>query len=306
VWILLDGIVAAHVAVPGVPAFEAAVEARPLFPRGAPLPPPSALREAVEPFLEKLTARALDCVLRAAKDIDRLPGASHARVREWVLAAARKKLRTPEMRSAPVFRAIASRGAEEKRLSIDGLESLAAGARSLVALFPDQEPAKFLLPPLAVPVLDATERGRLSALIGVSFRPPPPRRTEGGALARLRAGIASLRHSASDLIARLTHPFEGRPIAEASLGPGERAFLATVREHVMTEACDELDVRFVEGAGPIRHFLRPRPSLHLPRRNPVVAAALATLTRDEAWIYPVALALEALPRPATRSTFLRR
>jgi hypothetical protein len=205
-----------------------------------------------------------------------------------------------------VFRVIASRGAEEKRASIDGLESLAAGARSLVALIPDQEPAKFLLPPTPVPVLDATERGRLSALIGVSFRPPPPRRAEGGALARARAWMASLRHSASDSLARLTHPFEGRPIPEASLAPEERTFLVTLHDHVMTDACEDLEVRLVEGAGPIRHFQRPRPSLHLPRNNPVVQAALATLGRDAAWIYPVALALEALPRPAARSAFLRR
>jgi hypothetical protein len=53
----------------------------------------------------------------------------------------------------------------------------------------------------------------------------------------------------------------------------------------------------------VRQVTRPAPTLLLPRGNPVVRASLATLSRDAKWIYPVALALEAIPRPATRSLF---
>ena len=303
VWILLDGLAAAHLALPGMPCFEASIDGRALFPRGTPLPPPSALREAVEPHLEKITARALDLVERVAAGISGIPADRHARVRELVLAAARKKLRTSAMRRAPVFRA---HGDEQKRFSIDDLDALGSSAsRGLVALFPEQDPKKFLLPAGAVPILDTVERGRLQALIGVSFRPPPPRRTEGGTLAALRTSLASIRHGAGDLLRRVRHPFEGRAIADGELSDAERDFLATVREHVMTDACEEIDVRFVAGAGPVRQLVRPRPALLLPRANPVVQAALRSLGGDRRWIYPVALALEAIPRPATRSLYWR-
>lgn len=307
VWILLDGLAAAHIAVPGLPCFEAFVDGRALFPRGTPLPPPSELREAVEPHLEQITARALDLLERVAQAIDRLPEPHHERVRELVLAAARRKLRTPAMHSAAVFRALASHGAESKRFSIDDLVLLAGapGTRGVIALFPEQDPKKFLLPGGPVPILDTVERGRLQSLIGVSFRPPPPRRAEGGALARLRATAVSTIREAGDVFRRLRHPFEGRAIADAALSAAEREFLATVREHVMTDACEEIDVRFVAGAGPVRQLLRPRPALLLPRANPVVLAALRSLNGDRRWIYPVALALEAIPRPATRSLYWR-
>lgn len=307
VWILLDGIASAHVALPGLPCFEALVDGRTIFPRGTPLPPPSALREAVEPHLEAVTARALDLMERVAGVIGQIPEARHARVREIVLAAARKKLRGAAMRGAPVFRALAPAGTAAPRFSIDDLDALAgtAAPRGLVALFPEQAPGKFLLPPGAVPVLDTVERGRLQALIGVSFRPPPPRRAEGGALVRARASLASMRRDAAEWLRRVLHPFDGGAIADAALSPGEREFLASVREHVMNDACEEIDVRFVAGAGPVRQLVRPRPALLLPRANPLVQAALRSLGTDPRWIYPVALALEAIPRPATRSLYWR-
>lgn len=312
VFILLDGLVAAHVALPGLPCFEAALDARSIFPRAGPLPPASALREAVEPHLGAVAARALELMERVAHAIDRVPEQGQARVREWVLAAATRKLRAEGMRGAPVFRVLPSRGSPS-RLSIDDLLRLAAASREpdarasrgVIALFPEQDPSKFLLPAGAVPVLDAAERGRLSALIGVSFRPPPPRLAAGGSFAAVRAALAAVRTRARDAARRLRHPFGGRPLPDASLSAAEREFLRTLREHVMTESCEEIDVCFVAGDGPARHSARPRPALLLPRANPVVQAALQALGRDRAWIYPVALALDAVPRPATRSLFLR-
>ena len=307
IWILLDGLIAAHVAVPGAPCFEAAVDARPLFPRNAPLPTASALRESVGPHAAAITASALDAMLEAARSIDSFPLERHGRIREWVLAAVRRGHRAEAMRAAPVFRALTAGGTEARWLSLDALDAAAGGTpRALLALFTGQDPRRFLLPATqAVPVLDAVERGRVSGLLGVSFRPPPPRRADARGWARARAAIASLRHGAGAALRRVRHPFGGRPVEASSLTAAERGLLASLREHTMNEDFEALDVQLVEGTGPVRRRGGSRPALLLPRGSPAVRAALLALARDPAWIYPVALALEAMPRPATRSLFWR-
>lgn len=305
VWITLDGIVAAHLAVPGAPCFEACVEARSLLSTHDATPSASALRETVGAHLDAITGQAIEVIGRAAASLPRATPRAQLRIRELVLTTMRRKLAPPSLRGVPVIRAVRA-GTEERLLSVDEVAALGASAPggAIIALFPGHDPARFLLPGGDVPVLDAVERGRLSSILDVSFRPPHPRRLDASALARLAALAAAGRHALRSALRRLRDPFGAKPVAEAALSPSERAFAEGLARQLMDESFEGVAVRFVEGAGPVRRASRGRVVL-LPRRNAAVAAAVRAAGRDPGWIYVAALAFESAPRPGARSLYWR-
>lgn len=304
VWITLDGILAAHVAVAGAPCFEAVVEARPLLAPGA-MPPAAALREALAPHVDAISHQAIEILERAARAGSILSASAHTRVRELALIALRRGLAPASLRSVPLFRAVDGHGAEPRLVSVDDIAAIGAASPggSVIALFPGHDPRSFLLPGGAVPILDAVERGRLSSVLGLSFRPPQPRRAERSALARLASAFASLRHTLATALRRARDPFGARPVADDELTAEERSFAQALARQLMDDAFESVAVRFVQGAGPIRTS-RGR-ALLLPRANPTVLAAVRAAGRDPGWLYAAALAFESAPRPGARSLYWR-
>lgn len=275
VWLLANGVVAAHLSSPGVPPHEAAVEAGALL-RGTDRSA-SALREAVEPLLPALADAAAAELLREAACAP-VPAASRAPLRRLVLEVARARgAALAPARALRVFTTVDARG-DALDGSLEELEvATRTGGGAIPALFPGQDPRGFLFDARAW-VLDATERARLAKLFAIAFRPPPPRPRSGGLSARMRTMIAALRRAASGLGWTLTF---AKPIAENDLTAGERNLIAAMNDAGVA-------ARFLAGDGPARVSAG---ALHLPRANTVVADAVRAVAKDRGAVYPALLAL---------------
>jgi hypothetical protein len=274
VWLLLGGVVTAHLTLPDAPAFEAAVEMDALVSSRT----PAALREAVAPHLPALTDHAMGFLLEAAvrgRDEERR---RHARLQ--LLAAARLKLRFDEIVRAPLYRALLGPdGREERLLCLLDLQ----GGKPRPCLDPRDDPAAFLLPPGPVLLIEAEERGRLSELLDIRFRPLAPRRLGRGLGARLRRAFLGWVERARDVASRLRHPGAGRPLPEAALSSVERSLLLALRA-----ALPGARLYLTDGVGRPR---RVKSGWRVPRRSDDVARAARLVARDPSWAYPAALAL---------------
>ena len=274
VWLLLGGLVTAHLTLPDTPAFEAAVEMDSLVSCRA----PAALREAIAPHVADLTDQATSRLLEgAAREPDEERG-RHAR--RQLLRAARLKLRLEEILRAPLYRALLGPdGREERQLSLLDLR----GKRPLPCLEPSDDPKAFLLPQGPVLVIDAEERGRLAELIGARFRPLTPRLVGRGVGARLRRALLGSAEWARAVASRLRHPGAGRPLPEAALSSVERGLL-----HALRVARPDSRLHLTDGAGRPRRVAN---AWRIPRRSPEVARAARLVARDPSWAYPVALSI---------------
>lgn len=275
VWLLVNGVVAAHLSSPGVAPHEAAVEAGALLPgadRSA-----SALREAVEPLLPALAGAAAAELLREAAR-GPVPAASRAPLRRLVLEVARTHDNAlAPARALRAFTTVDARG-DALDASLDELESaMRTGGGSVLALFPSQDPRGFLFEGRAW-ILDATERARLAKVFAIAFRPPPPRPRSGGFGARVRAMLAGARRLASGVAWTLTF---AKPIAEKDLTEAEQNLITAMKDAGVS-------ARFLAGSG----FARVSGGiLHLPRANVVVRDAVHAVANNRASTYPALLAL---------------
>jgi hypothetical protein len=274
-WLLLGGVVTAHLTLPDAPAFEAAIEMSGSVKGRS----PAALREAIQPHVAALTDQAVRLLLRAAsheRDEER-----HRHVRLQLLAAARLGIRAGEIFAAPLYRTLEGPAARAGgRASLRDLQD----GWPLPCLDPGDDPAGFLLPPGPVLVVDAEERGRLARLLGARFRPLTPRRMDRGFGARWRRALSRGAETAREVASRVRHPGSGRVVSEAALPADERRLLRALRE-----AMPGTRLALTDGGGG-----RPRRvegGLGIPRRHPDVARAAALVARDPSWAYPAALAL---------------
>jgi hypothetical protein len=273
-WLLLGGVVTAHLTLPDAPAFEATIEMDGWVSSRS----PAALREAAQPHLAALTDQAARLLLQAAareRDEER-----HRHVRLQLLAAARRGIRAEEILALPIYRTLEGPAARAGgRASLHDLE----GGRPLPCLDPRDDPAAFLLPSGPVLVVDAEERGRLTRLLGARFRPLTPRRMDRSLGARCRRALSRGAETARGVASRLRHPGSGRTLGEAALTADERRLLRALRG-----AVPGTRLTFTDGGG------RPRGvegGFGVPRRSAEVARAAALVARDPSWAYPVALAL---------------
>lgn len=294
VWLLLHGVSGAHLTVPGVPGFEAALEMRDLV---GPLPSAAALREAAAPLVPALTEQAHRLTLALGARIRERSHGEQRRVRQLLLATAADPRHASAVFPLPILRAVTGPRAESHWLSLRDLAALAANSRAPVpALDPGQEPAAFLLPATPVLLLDGPERSRVGALLGLHFA-PPPRRPAASPLRRLLAlaleragtGLRALAH-------RAAHPRRREEVPYERLTPAERALLASLWSQIASGS-GQGALAMVEGDGPVRRTRGPR--WWLPRANALVVASRDAVARDPAWAYPARLALlEGAGRPS--------
>ena len=277
-WLLVHGVVAAHLTVPGVPCFEAAVEVRG---GAAAMPGAAALRDAIAPQIPALVDQALGFLIALGQGIRQFGDADQRRIRQLLLSAAQKHRRASEVFRLPLFRALVGPRVEERWLTLLDVGSTAAG--SLLALYPEQDPAAFALPAAPVLVLDAQERSRLGELLGLGFLPPPCR----PGVRRFRQFLWASIGTAKQWLRAPLHR-RRRPIPDDCLSAEERALVSALRRSAAATG-DSADVRVCEGSGPVR---RARGSVWLlPRGNPIVAACGRAIARDPACLYPAWFAL---------------
>jgi hypothetical protein len=301
-WLLQDGVVSTHVTVTPAPCFEAAVEMRDLSTGDATA---ASLRDAIERHLDALIEQAVSHLITLGES----PGARSERTRQRVaqllLEAARQRRFAADVARLPLFRGFERNDADEliptwfDLVTIRGAIEPEAGERTVVALFPDQEPADFAIGARAF-VLDEAERSLLGDLLSLRFR--QPRRKEGsGPWGRtLGAALRAIGDASQTLLAAL---WRKRPIDEDELTPQERRFLEVIRSALggqRTGGSAIREISICEGEGRIR---RARDVVWLPRHNPEVLACIEAVSKDPSWAYPALLTLlggRALPSAHTR------
>lgn len=306
VWLLEHGVVTGHVTVPEAPAFEAAVE---LGSEATDLNP-ARLRDQVSQSVKELVDQAAALVVEIGPRVRELALADRTQIARFVLEAVHRGVRADQIATVPVFRVAHADGMHWE--SLQGLRTIAipdpSGVRVLTSIFPGQRPDRFALGHTPALIADATERSRIAELLGVRFRPPARRETDGTALVLIRRAIDSGRRALTRALARLFHLRSGRVLDDAQLGPPELEFLEHLRTHLVGDSKAGLHgIRLCEGAGPARLSSGPLAELRLPRHNPTVLAAVRAVNADPAWVYPVALALldgHELPPPRIRAMWL--
>lgn len=299
VWLLVHGVVSTHVGVARSPCFEAVVEIGDKIAAGelAVTATAADLREALAPALEALVDAGVRLMLAVGGQVPSLPAASQARVLHLLLQALRARRRVPEVLAVPVVPALAGRG-NRRFLPLSALEGLARSEPAF-ALDPAQDPEAFALPDAPVLLLGTAERGALAELLGLRFRPPPPRGDERVPLS------ASVRRGWTRLWQGLRGA--GRPLPESALGAAERQFLAAMRAAARGGTGAPERIELCAGRGAPRVSGQPA-TLFLGREHPDVRAAVAAAERGEAWLYPACVALfggRGLPGTAARATWVR-
>jgi hypothetical protein len=287
VWLLLHGMVAAHMTLPGQPPFLATIEMSPVKDADSSA---AALREAIAPHLTELVLQAVDTALEIVPGLADRTEDEQRLLRRMLLLAARRSWRTARVLAAPAFPAL---GAPGRPVSLLDLGANRRGD-TVWALPPGASAADFVLPREAVFLFTEEERGLIRELLGVSFR-TPPRSPSPPRLAWLRESLAAAISKMRDRWAALARP---RPLGESALSTEERGLLAALRRSA--------DVALCEGAGR-PHLVAGR--WRVPRHGPIARAAAKLIAADDTWSYPVALALlggRALPAPETAATWRAR
>lgn len=273
-WLLTDGVVSSHVTLADTPAFEAAVEVGSLTDDRT----PAALREAIEPHVAHLVDRAVRGMLACAAQ-PHLDEDTRRRLAARLLLAARKGWRAEVLR-APLFPAIVD--GDARAVSRVALADLDAG-RAVAYVDPGDDVGAYRLPTGPVLLLDADDRGRLAQLVGLRFRPLDRRQGPAGRRDRRRRLRATLGRSLARAAARLRAVFD-RPLAESELTAEERRFVQLLRTAFGPDG-----PRLVMTSGRGRPHHTPG-GLHLPRRQPMVVAAVRAVATDPTRSYVAALA----------------
>jgi hypothetical protein len=273
-WLLRHGVLATRAAVPGFPAFEAALEVGESTRAGA---GPDELREAVNPHLPALIDRAVAMMVEAADRLPSLTDEGRERLVCLLLRAARKGLRRERILGLPLVRV--TDGSPEALWWTP--RQLAERGRDGLACEDPDHPRRGEVGDGALVVLASVEqRGLLAELLGISLqrvprlsRPFGPRRTVA-ALGRVPARLSQLLWGASC----------GRVVPREDLLSAEIELL----DELNRRAAPPTEVRLCAGAGPVRRRGRV---LLLPRRHQLVTESVRMVSDGEGWRYPVVLAL---------------
>ncbi len=288
-FLLREGIVAAKAAVPGYPPFEAAVELGGIVPGMA---SGADLRHTVQPYVAQLVEKAVWMMVQLQGRIENMEPAVRRRLQELLLRAASRGLRTAEVCELPLLETL---GGDGSLLSVSAVAALAGrhGGR-LYAIAPGDFERNVLADRSAVLLASAELRTLVAELTGVRLQAPPRRRTS-------RAGrwLENAAEWGRRLLTHLRGGHAGRPVADRDLIDSERRLLGLLREALAPRT-----VSLGAGGGEPR---RTANGWVIPRRHPVLAAAARATAADEAWLYPLLLALKLdEPAPAdARERWLR-
>jgi hypothetical protein len=290
-WLLRHGVLATRAAVPGFPAFDAALEMGHLVRGDA---GPDELRDAVNPYLSALIDQAVLLMVEAAGHLPTLPDEARDRFTCLLLRAARKDLFRDRILALPLVR-VADGSPLVRWLSPN---QVAASGRGVLACDAPDDPRRGAAGDGAPVVLvSAEQRGLLADLLGIRWRQVPryPRRFG------LRKATAALQ-LLLDRLPQLMWGVSGtRVVPNEDLLAAERELL----DELDRQAASPTEVRMCAGSGPIRRRGRV---LLLPRYHRLVAGSVRLLSNDEGWRYPVALALlgdRAGPLDELRDRWLR-
>ena len=285
-WLLRHGIISTRATIPGYPAFEAAVEMSTVSSPGA---LSTALRDAVQPYLEPLVQAAVSLVGQLARHAESLNEEARERAARLLLEASRRERYREQLKAIRVFAQVVGPGAARRLVSIADLDYLVrfGAARTedgrpprLDAISPDQDPNELVLAGRQALVLSSFERSLLGELLDVSFASPPLK----------PQARRSLRHLSEELHGQLSlawYWLGGRLVRESDLSRPEKTFLAAIRG--VATANTPHAVVFCRGNG--RIHLTGDGRLLLPRHNPVVEASVRAVERDPDWLYPVLVGL---------------
>jgi hypothetical protein len=283
-YLLAQGLVTAHITIPGAPPFQAAVELG-----GDREPTPNQLRDRVLPHVPTLIEEAVALLAATAA---RLGGTSAESTRARL---ARLTLQTARSHAAAeriaLFRTVGGGSAElVEMVDLATLRRLAAAdaAAPLPVLASDQRPDRYALPPGPVVVADAAERSLLSEALGVRFRTPPRCQSPRSLTASARRLLLAARRHLVAGGCWLRHPLRPRLVAEDALTAGERGLLFALRADLRSAG---LGAVLCEGEGPVRRVGGRPPTLVLPRANPTVLACVRAVAADPSWLRPARLAL---------------
>ncbi len=306
-WLLRHGIIATHATVPNYPAFEAAIEMAALdaedqtpargsatsgMGASAPRVTGAALRERIGPYLESLIDTAIKLTIELGKTAETLPEEIRARVARLLLRSALKRRRLSEVSGVRIFPLLEPGG--KSLVSIDLVSRLVrvgeGGTCALDAVAPEEDPRHYAVAGHGALAISQGERALLGELLSVVFSRPPTRARQGAR--RRLLGLAAER-----LIS--LRPAAGAAIPSSELSAGERGLLRRLSGDAAEGAAVEAELR--TGRGKVRRAADGK--LLLPRDNPTVRACVRAVTRDDAWLYPAAVALAAgreLPDPEIR------
>ncbi len=271
-WLLKDQVVAARAGIPGLPAFEAAVEMA-----GAVLPNASAadLRRAVNRHLGGIIEQAVWMMVEVVDRLSGLPEPDRQRIIVLCLKAARTGSRAAEILELPLLPTLAGNA-----MSVRTAGELAHRRGGVLqALEPGAAAAQGVLDPAATLRLSLEARSLVAALAGIRFR--TPRRRRASAVARARSTASAL---GSALARRLRGLLPRRRLAVEEQSAAERRLLALLRAELQP-------LEFAMAADDHGPGLRGG-TLVLGRRDPVVSAAARAVARDPRWLYAAVLALE--------------
>jgi hypothetical protein len=291
-WLLRHGVLASRAAVPGFPAFEAALELGELVGVGA---GPDEQREAINPHLPQLIERAALMMVEAADRLPALADGPRDRLTCLLLRAARKDLLRDRILALPLV-CVADGSPLVRWLSLNQL--VASGRGVLACDAPDNPRRGAAGDGAPVVLVSAEQRSLLADLLGIRLQQVPrcPRRFG------LRKAAAALQ-LLMDRLSQLMWGMSGRRVVpNEDLLAAERELL----DELDRQAASPTEVRMCAGSGPIRRRGRV---LLLPRYHRLVAGSVRLLSDDEGWRYPVALALlgdRAGPLDELRDRWMRR
>jgi hypothetical protein len=273
-WLLRHGVLATRAAVPGFPAFEAALEVGESTRAGA---GPDELREAVNPHLPALIDRAVAMMVEAADRLPRLTDEGSERLVCLLLRAARKDLLRERILALPLVRVID--GSAEARWWTPR-QLAERGRDGLVCEAPDHPRSGGVGDGAPVVLASVEQRGLLAELLGVSLQQAPRLSRRFG----LRRAISALGRAAARLSQLLLGASGGRVVPREDLLAAETELL----DELNRRAAPPTEVRLCAGAGPVRRRGRV---LLLPRSHQLVTESVRMVSEGEGWRYPVVLAL---------------
>lgn len=288
-WLLKDGVVSSRAGIPDYPPFEAAVELGGVVASGA---NDADLRRAASPFLSEIVDRAVWMMVEVAQRMEELADEDKDRLTLLLLRAARRGIRSDSIRRLPLLLPAAGGGC---RLSIDDTVGLAErGDRVLSAIDPGDPTGEALVDPQSTLAMTGEIRGLVARLTGIRFQTPPRRLR--GIVAR---GAVWVRGFGSRLARRVRGIMAPRTLIAEELRVGEASVLAALQTGV-----SGTDIAFCGGGGRVGKNSR---TLVAPRASPAMLVGADLAAEDQAWIYPLLLALDTGEEPtaACRQRWLR-
>jgi hypothetical protein len=271
-WLLRDGVVSARATVPGFPPFEAAVELGGIVAPGASA---ADMRRAVTPYLGELVDRAVWMMVEVSGRFPEMTASGRERLCLLLLRAARKGLRTSEIKHLALLR----NAADDRRMSVEGIRRLADRTGGLLsAIDRDERLGDGLIDPKSTLLASGEVRDLLTELTGIRFQSP----------SRRQIGLAGhvvnwTRAITGDLLRRLRGVFAGRDVPADELQPQEVTVLAALRS-----ALSPIEVRYCAGRGAVGETAG---GVVVPRSNAAMTAGVDLVAAEPSWLYPFLLAL---------------